>query len=117
MQAGYSDDWWMLLLVPAVLWIPLGPFVMGALGIMCARRPGSPGGWPRRLSVLLPLEPAGLPPLLFLLREPHPDDPVWRGDFLGTIGVCVLGVTVLPWLLGYGITRVTRALRARRSRA
>lgn len=109
MTGGYSDEWWMLLLIPVMLWVPLGPFVMGALGTWCALRPG----WrPRLLSVLLPLEPAGFPVIL-QLRDPTPSDPIWRDDFLGTIYVCVLGVTVLPWLLGYGITRGTRARRSK----
>ncbi|WP_416983888.1 hypothetical protein [Streptomyces sp. T028] len=111
-QVGYADDWWLLLFAPAILWLPFGPFIMGTLGIWCARRPGR---WPRRWSVLLPLEPVGVPLIALLLREPDLSDPVWRDDFLGTFYVLVLGDTVLPWVLGYGITRVTRALRARRS--
>ncbi|WP_240496411.1 hypothetical protein [Streptomyces torulosus] len=52
-----------------------------------------------------------------ILRGPDWSNPVWRADFLGTFYVLVLGDTVVPWLLGYGITRGVRALRARRSRA
>jgi hypothetical protein len=64
---GYSDDWWVLLLIPVMLWVPLGPFVMGALGTWCVLRPG----WrPRLLSVLLPLEPTGFPVVLQLRYPP-----------------------------------------------
>nr|WP_257019371.1 hypothetical protein [Streptomyces sp. TLI_235] len=38
------------------------------------------------------------------------------GDYLLYFGVYVLGITVLPWLLGYGITRTVGAVRARRDR-
>ncbi|RSS40058.1 hypothetical protein [Streptomyces sp. WAC08241] len=35
-------------------------------------------------------------------------------DLLGYAAVYAGGVTVLPWLLGYGVTRLVRAVRARR---
>ncbi|MFD9221747.1 hypothetical protein ACFWDI_17470 [Streptomyces sp. NPDC060064] len=113
MTGGFSDDWWVLLLFPVVLWVPFGPFIMGTLGVWCARRPG----WrPRLWSVLVPLEPVGFPVTHTMLPLDALDDPIQRDDFLGVLYVLVLGTTALPWLLGYGITRVTRTLRARRGR-
>ncbi|MFH8283656.1 hypothetical protein [Streptomyces antibioticus] len=35
-------------------------------------------------------------------------------DFLGYLGVYVGAITLLPWLLGYGVTRLVRFLRSRR---
>lgn len=97
-----------------VLWVPFGPFIMGALGTWCALRPG----WrPRLVSVLLLLEPAGLP-VIVNLRDPNLfNNPVLMNYLLATVYVLVLGLTVLPWLLGYSVTPVTRALRARRRQA
>lgn len=40
MQVGYGDDWRILLFIPALLWLPLGPFIMGTLGAWYARKPG-----------------------------------------------------------------------------
>lgn len=37
-------------------------------------------------------------------------------DLIGFVLVYVLGITVLPWLLGWGITRVVRAVRVVRAR-
>ncbi|MEV6399056.1 hypothetical protein AB0M39_30460 [Streptomyces sp. NPDC051907] len=113
MTGGFSDGWTALLLFPVLLWVPFGPFIMGALGVWCARRPGSR---PRLWSVLAPLEPVGFPVTQTMLPLDDLDDPVQRDDFLGVFYVLVLGTTVLPWLLGYGITRVRRTLRARRGR-
>ncbi|MFD9727068.1 hypothetical protein [Streptomyces sp. NPDC059072] len=39
----------------------------------------------------------------------------WLDDFLGFLWVYIGAITVLPWLLGDGITRPARALRARRA--
>ncbi|MEV8596124.1 hypothetical protein [Streptomyces sp. NPDC052012] len=67
--------------------------------------------------MLAPLEPVGFPVTRTMLPLEDLDNAIQRGDFLGVLYVLVLGVTVLPWLLGCGITRVTRILRARRGRA
>lgn len=80
----------------------------------CALRPGR---WPRLWSVLLPLLPVAVSATLVTLptdswaRPGHTRDVVHH--LLGYVG----GLTVLPWLLGHGIARLTRALRARRDRA
>ncbi|MEV7374876.1 hypothetical protein AB0O51_28830 [Streptomyces sp. NPDC090301] len=113
MMFGYSDEWWALLFVPVVLWVPFGPFVMGGVGVWCARRPG---WWPRVWSVLLPLVPVAVSAVAIILPVDSWDDPRHGEDVLGYLLVYVLGITVLPWLLGYGITRVVRAVRARRGR-
>ncbi|MFE6783441.1 hypothetical protein ACFVFF_14335 [Streptomyces sp. NPDC057680] len=113
MMFGYSDEWWALLFVPVVLWVPFGPFVMGGMGVWCARRPG---WWPRVWSVLLPLVPVAVSAVAIILPVDSWDDPRHGEDVLGYLLVYVLGITVLPWLLGYGITRVVRAVRARRER-
>ncbi|MER5203180.1 hypothetical protein [Streptomyces sp. NPDC002825] len=42
------------------------------------------------------------------------EQPTRTEDLVGYLLVYVLGITVLPWALGYGITRVVRAVRARR---
>ncbi|MBP2585153.1 hypothetical protein J3A78_005631 [Streptomyces sp. PvR006] len=113
MMFGYSDEWWALLFVPVVLWVPFGPFVMGGMGVRCARRPG---WWPRVWSVLLPLVPVAVSAVAIILPVDSWDDPRHGEDVLGYLLVYVLGITVLPWLLGYGTTRVVRAVRARRGR-
>ena len=33
MMFGYSDDWWALLFIPVVLWVPFGPFLMVGMGL------------------------------------------------------------------------------------
>ncbi|MFJ5079984.1 hypothetical protein ACIP8Z_36080 [Streptomyces sp. NPDC088553] len=113
MMFGYSDEWWALLFVPVVLWVPFGPFVMAAMGVWCGRRPG---WWPRLWSVLLPLVPVAVSATVIILPTDRWDDPQHGEDLLGYVLVYVLGITVLPWVLGYGITRVVRAVRARRGR-
>ncbi|MFF3771094.1 hypothetical protein [Streptomyces sp. NPDC002232] len=108
MMFGYGDDGWLLLFYPVLLWVPFGPFLMGATGVWCARRPGP---WPWVWTVLLPLVPVGVSATAMLLprgQSPRTD------DLVGYLLVYVLGITVLPWLLGYGATRVVRAVRARR---
>lgn len=122
MMFGYSNAWWLLLLCPVLLWVFLGPFVMLALGVRCA---AAPGRRPRLWSVLLPSVPV-LASAVFMVfplsRWDRPvrvdgavEPPAHLYDFLWYLTVYVGGVTVLPWLLGYGITRLTRFLRARRS--
>lgn len=37
-------------------------------------------------------------------------------DLVGYATVHIGGITLLPWLLGYGTTRLVRAARARRER-
>ncbi|MFE2557808.1 hypothetical protein ACFXGT_17640 [Streptomyces sp. NPDC059352] len=110
MMFGYSDDWWMVFLVPAVLWVPFGPFVMGGMGVWCAFRPGLRA---RLWSVLMPLLPVTVGAIVVVMplsQENRTD------DLIGYVLVYVLGITVLPWLLGWGITRVVRAVRAVRAR-
>ncbi|MFF5921131.1 hypothetical protein ACFY8C_22710 [Streptomyces flavochromogenes] len=113
MMFGFSDEWWAVLFVPVVLWVPFGPFVMAGTGVWCARRPG---WWPRLWSVLLPLVPVAVSATVIILPMDSWDEPTHGEDVLGYVLVYVLGVTVLPWVLGYGITRVVRVVRARRGR-
>ncbi|MFI1716809.1 hypothetical protein [Streptomyces litmocidini] len=111
MMFGYGDEWWMPLFYPVLLWVPFGPFLMAATGAWCARRPGP---WPWLWTVLLPLVPVGVSATAMLLprgQSPRTD------DLVGYLLVYVLGITVLPWVLGYGITRLVRAVRARRGGA
>ncbi|MFF3427836.1 hypothetical protein [Streptomyces sp. NPDC002602] len=123
MMFGYSDEWWVLLLYPVVLWVPFGPFAMLWLGVWCARAPG----WrPRLWSVLIPLIPV-LTSAVFmtfplsrwewtLRADGAKEPPEHWDDFLGYLLVYIGGITVLPWLLGYGVTRLLRFVRARRVR-
>ncbi|MFD3535308.1 hypothetical protein [Streptomyces sp. NPDC058664] len=113
MMFGTSDEWWVLFLFPAVLWVPCGPFLMGAMGVWCARRPGR---WPRWWSVLLPLVPVVASSIVVIMPLESWDRPGKVDDVVGHVLVYVLGLTVLPWLLGYGGTRAVRAVRARRTR-
>lgn len=111
----------MLLLFPAVLWVLFGPFVMVGLGVWCASAPGARA---RLWSVLVPLVPVltSASVMIFpLSRWKRPvrvdgavEAPEHLYDFLGYLAVYVGGVTVLPWLLGYGSTRLLRFVRARR---
>ncbi|MFJ3788468.1 hypothetical protein [Kitasatospora sp. NPDC090091] len=104
----------MLLFVPVLLWVPTGPFAMAAMGAWCARRPG----WrPRLWSLLLPAVPVAVSATNAILPTDTWDEPTWLGDFLGYLGFYVGAITLLPWLLGYGITRARHTLRTRRSRA
>ncbi|GHG32883.1 hypothetical protein GCM10018791_57400 [Streptomyces zaomyceticus] len=108
---GYSDEWWVLLFVPVVLWVPFGPFLMAGMGVWCARRPGR---WPRLWSVLLPLVPVAVSAVAMTMPLESWDQSGHTEDLLGYVLVYVLGITVLPWVLGYGITRAVRAVRGRR---
>ncbi|MFI0985929.1 hypothetical protein [Streptomyces exfoliatus] len=112
MMFGAPDEWWALLLVPAVLWVPIGPFLMAGMGVWCARRPGR---WPRLSSVLLPLVPVLVSAAVVVLPLDSWSLAEEAGDILAYLLVYVLGITVLPWLLGYGTTRAVRAVRARRA--
>ncbi|MGA5196371.1 hypothetical protein [Streptomyces exfoliatus] len=112
MMFGAADEWWALLLVPAVLWVPCGPFLMAGMGVWCARRPGK---WPRLSSVLLPLVPVVVSAGVVVLPLDDWSLAEEADDILGYLLVYVLGITVLPWLLGYGTTRAVRAVRARRA--
>lgn len=113
MMFGYSDDWLALLFVPVVFWVPFGPFLMAGMGTWCARRPG----WkPRLWSVLLPAVPVGVLGTVMISRLIRLKEETWQEDLTGFLVVYVLGITVTPWLLGYGVTRVVRVVRARRSR-
>ncbi|MFJ8113499.1 hypothetical protein [Streptomyces sp. NPDC096132] len=59
----------------------------------------------------MPFEPvAALGVAAVLSRE------TGEGSLLGYLYVFVMGLTLLPWLLGYGITRVTRAVRTPQAR-
>ncbi|MFE6714436.1 hypothetical protein [Streptomyces sp. NPDC057695] len=99
--------------MPVILWVPFGPFLMGGVGVWCARRPG---WWPRLWSVLLPLVPVAVSATAVVLPVDSWDDPRHTEDVLGYALVYVLGLTVLPWTLGYGITRAVRGVRAGRER-
>lgn len=122
MMFGYSNAWWVLLMYPAVLWVLFGPFAMVSLGVWCASSPG----WRARLwSVLVPLIPVVTSAVVMIFplsRWERPvrvdggvEPPEQLYDFLGYLAVYVGGITVLPWLLGYGIARPRRFIRARRS--
>ncbi|MEV7284461.1 hypothetical protein AB0O01_07870 [Streptomyces sp. NPDC093252] len=107
MMFGFGDDWTVLFLVPLLLWIPFGPFLMAATGVWCARRPGRA---PRLWSVLPPLLPVTVG--LVIIALPRADGPGTNwDDITGFVTVYIGGITVLPWLLGYGITRAVRARR------
>ncbi|MFI9295597.1 hypothetical protein [Streptomyces gardneri] len=110
MMFGYSDEWWVLFFVPVVLWVPFGPFVMGGMGVWCAFRPALRA---RLWSVLLPLLPVTVSAIAMVMPL---DQPKRTDDLVGYFLVYVLGITVLPWVLGWGITRVVRAVRAVRAR-
>lgn len=121
MMFGYSDEWWVLLLFPAVLWVLFGPFVMVGLGVWCASAPGRRA---RLWSVLVPLVPVltSASVMIFPLSRWEPtmrvdgavEAPAALANFLGYLAVYVGGITVLPWLLGYGSTRLLRFVRSRR---
>ncbi|MER6388146.1 hypothetical protein ABT236_06680 [Streptomyces sp. NPDC001523] len=123
MMFGYSDEWWVLLLYPVVLWVPFGPFAMVWLGVWCAR---APGPRPRLWSVLVPLIPVVTSAVFMtfplsrwewtLRVDGAKEPPEHLDDFLGYLLVYIGGITVLPWLLGYGVTRLLRFARARRAR-
>ncbi|MFJ7065940.1 hypothetical protein [Streptomyces sp. NPDC101115] len=123
MMSGYGDEWWALLFFPTVLWVFFGPFAMLFLGVWCG---SAPGPRPRWWSVLVPLYPvvsSAIAMTFPLSRWERPvrvdgavDLPPHLTDFLGYVAVYVGGITVLPWLLGYGITRLVRCVRARRRR-
>ena len=114
MMFGYSDDWLALLFIPVVLWVPFGPFLMVGMGVWCARRPS----WkPRLTSVSLPAVPVGVLGTVQIAGLIRLKEETWLEDLLGFLGVYVVGITVLPWLIGYGATRVTHTVRSRRSRA
>lgn len=114
MTYGYADDWIALLYALALLWALFGPFVMAGLGIACAR---ARGGRRRRVvrvcSVVVPLIAVGVPAVV---RFTPDDVPPTQGDVTGFLAVYVGLLTVLPWLLAYGITRLVVARRARRAR-
>ncbi|MEV5970469.1 hypothetical protein [Streptomyces sp. NPDC051921] len=121
MVFGYSDEWWVLLLYPVMLWVPFGPFTMGVLGVWCG---STPGLGPRLWSVLVPLPPVGISAVFMtfplskwerpVLVDGTLGPPAQWDEFLGYLAVYVGGITVLPWLLGYAITRLVRFVRARR---
>lgn len=113
MMFGYGDEWWVVLFIPVVLWVPFGPFLMAGMGVWCARRPGL---WPRLWSWLLPALPVGVLGVSMVLPLESWDWESRRDDLLGMLAVYVGGITLLPWLLGYGITRLTRAVSSRRAR-
>ncbi|MFE9775742.1 hypothetical protein ACFYOV_29600 [Streptomyces sp. NPDC005931] len=118
MMFGYSDGWWLLLLYPALLWVPFGPFAMVSLGVWCA---SAPGRRPRLWSVLVPLIPVVTSAIFMVFPlsqwdrpvrvDGAKDPPAQLDDFLGYLAVYVGGITVLPWLLGYGGTRLMRFIR------
>lgn len=67
-------------------------------------------------SVLVPAVPVGISGTVLMSGLLRLKEDTWQEDLTGYLAVYVFGITVLPWLLGYGIARVTRAL-ARRNRA
>ncbi|MEU3278503.1 hypothetical protein [Streptomyces antibioticus] len=120
-MSGHSDEWWVLLLQPAVLWALSGPFATASLGAWCA---SAPGVRPRLWSVLVPLGPVAAPAVVTVFplsrrERPRQADgslgtPQQVYDFLGCLGVYVGAITLLPRLLGYGVTHPVRFLRSRR---
>ncbi|WP_406865211.1 hypothetical protein ABZO31_33960 [Streptomyces sp. HUAS MG47] len=121
MMFGYADEGRALLVLPALLWVPFGPFAMIAMGVWCACVPGRR---PRLWSLLVPLVPVTASAVVMAFPLSRWDRPVLEDgtlgtpehlhDFLGYLAVYVGGITLLPWLLGYGIARVARLARARR---
>ncbi|MBB4944952.1 hypothetical protein F4556_000487 [Kitasatospora gansuensis] len=112
MMFGYSDEWFAVFFVPVVLWLLCGPFLMGALGVWYARQPG----WKARLTaVLLPAVPVVTVTVNAILPTDSWDEETFVADLVGTLLVYVGLITLLPWLLGFLLTRLTYRLRARRS--
>ncbi|WMX43623.1 hypothetical protein RGF97_00300 [Streptomyces roseicoloratus] len=121
MMFGGEDEWWVLLFVPVVWWIFLGPFAMLALGAWCG---SAPGPRPRWWSVLVPSYPvvSSSIPMIFPLSQwdravledgtagPRPH----LTDVFGYLAGYVGGITLLPWLLAYVIARLVRFVRSRR---
>ncbi|MFC8586252.1 hypothetical protein ACFUGD_17135 [Streptomyces sp. NPDC057217] len=62
--------------------------------------------------MLLPLVPVGVSAAVMILPL---DQEKRTEDLVGYAAVYIGGITVLPWLLGYGTTRLVRAVRARRN--
>ncbi|WP_405020795.1 hypothetical protein OHV05_31910 [Kitasatospora sp. NBC_00070] len=111
MMYGYAGDWWAVFFVPVVLWALGGPFVMAGLGVWNARRPG----WkPRLTAVLVPAVPVVTLAVVTVLPTDTWDEETWLEDLLGFLIGYVGLITVLPWLLGFLVVRVTRLRRARR---
>ncbi|MFJ1588880.1 hypothetical protein ACIOD0_01320 [Kitasatospora albolonga] len=112
MMFGYGDEWWVPLVALVFLWVPFGPLAMAGLGVWCALRPGRR---PRLWSVLLPLLPVTVSALLVILPLDSWGRPGHTRDAVHYVLVYIGALTVLPWLLGHGITRLTRTVRARRT--
>ncbi|WP_244230047.1 hypothetical protein [Kitasatospora albolonga] len=112
MMFGHGDEWWVMLVVPVFLWVPFGPLVMAGLGVWCALRPGRRT---RLWSVLLPLLPVTVSAILVTLPLESWGRPGHLRDVVHYVLVYIGALTVLPWLLGHGITRLTRTVRARRT--
>ncbi|MET9604878.1 hypothetical protein ABZZ17_07385 [Streptomyces sp. NPDC006512] len=111
MMFGYSDEWAAVLWGLGLLWMPFGPFIMLGLGILTARaRPGRSRTVARTCSVVIPGIPVGAAAALMFATG---DSPPTRGDVTGFFGVFVGLLTVLPWLLSYGLTRLWAARKKR----
>ncbi|MEU7895134.1 hypothetical protein AB0B45_20020 [Nonomuraea sp. NPDC049152] len=108
MMFGYADDWTALLYALVLLWVPFGPFVMAVLGVVCGRARGRA----RRVSFLcsagVPGVTVGVPAVAMFKPDEVSPEP---GDVIGFVGVYVLLLTVLPWIVAYGVAR-WRAKRA-----
>ncbi len=116
MMFGSGGGWAVLLYGVVLLWIPLGPFIMGASGAWCARPPGRRRTAGRVCSLLVPALTVGAPAtVLFNVFNPSGAPPN-RQDVVAFLGVYVFLLTVLPWALGWGIARVVRARRRQRLR-
>ncbi|MEV0415537.1 hypothetical protein AB0I68_33400 [Streptomyces sp. NPDC050448] len=112
-MGGYAGDWTAVLYGMALLWLVYGLFVMAAFGVWSGRAAaGRSRTWAYALSVAVPAVVLGIPG--YARFRPGGGNPT-SGDVLFFFGVEVGLITVLPWLLGWGGTRlVAVAVRRRR---
>jgi hypothetical protein len=111
MMFGYSDDWTALLFLLVVLWWLGGPFVMIGLGAWCGRARGRSRTKARIASFAVPVAVMAAPTIAHF--KPDGVTP-GRDDVIVFLVVEVGLITVLPWLLGYGVARFRAARRERR---
>ncbi|MGW6710658.1 hypothetical protein ACWGDE_37990 [Streptomyces sp. NPDC054956] len=111
MMFGYADDWTVVLTLLLVLWWLCGPFVMAGLGTWVGRAGGRAGTKARVASVVVPVVVMAAPTIAKF--KPDGVTPT-RGDTIGFLVVEVGLLTILPWLIAYGVARYFAARRKRR---